>query len=103
MSKTLKRFRGGFVVENDDGYRTFVKCVERSKHFMRRIRSWAIGLPIVQELNKLEVDSIELHITDENTVLIADMSTFNAKSSIEKYPPFEEQAFLHESYWAVMG
>lgn len=103
MSRTIKRYRGGFVVESDEGYQTFVKFVERSKHFMRRNRSWAISLQIVQELNKLEVDSIELHITDENTVLVADMSTFNAKSSIERYAPFEEQAFLHEGFWAVMG
>jgi len=103
MSRTIKRFRGGYVIETDDGYRVFVKFVERRKHFMRRNRSWAISLQIVQELNKLEVDSIELHITDEQQVIVVDMSVFNAKSTIERYPPFEEQAFLHEGYWAVMG
>jgi len=103
MSRIIARYTGGFVTENDNGYRVFVKFVKRERHFMRKNRSWGISLAIVQELNRLGTDSIELHITDENEVLFVDMETFNAKSSIESYNGNDEQAFLFEGFWAVMG
>jgi hypothetical protein len=102
--KPVKSFgKLGAVYETADGKKVFCKTVvrgtrDRTKHFMWNNRSWGISLEVVQELNKMEVDEIALWVTDEG-VIHTDMMTFNAKSTIERYGDFEEQAFLYEGYW----
>lgn len=103
MAQIIKRFTGGYVLENENQYRTFVKFVRKDLHFMRKSRSWGISVGIVSDLNSMDVRAIELHITDEQQVVCVDMETFNRKSIIERYNGYEEQAFLHEAFWAVLG
>jgi len=87
------------VEEGNEGSRAAIKEVRFGEHFMRRNQSYGISLKVVQELNKMQVEGIELHVTDEGQVLYCDMQDFNRLSTIERYPPFEEQAFLHISKW----
>lgn len=99
MGRIIRRLKGLVVEEDDNGHRMALKEVRFKEHFMRRNQSYGISLKVVQELNKLQVDGIELHVTDEGQVLYCDMDDFNRLSTIERYPPFEEQAFLHISKW----
>lgn len=103
MARIIRRLKGLVVEETDDGHRRAVKEVRFKDHFMRRNQSYGISLNVVQELNKLQVDGIELHVMDEGHILYCGMDDFNRLSTIERYPPFEEQAFLHISKWRRIG
>jgi hypothetical protein len=99
MTRIIRRLKGLVVEEADEGSRAAIKEVRFGEHFMRKNQSYGISLDVVQELNRLGVDLIELHVTDKNEILYCDMDDFNRLSTIEQYPPYEEQAFLHISKW----
>jgi hypothetical protein len=93
----------GAVYENAEGKKIFCKTVvrgtrERPRHFMWNNQSWGISLEVVAELNAMKVDEIALWVADEGVIHV-DLDTFNRKSHIERHRDYEEQAFLHESYW----
>jgi hypothetical protein len=102
--KRVKSFgRLGAVYETPDGKMVFCKTVERGttdhpRHFLWKSRSWGISLGVVSELNEMGVDEIALDVFNEGPIHV-DMMTFNRRSIIERYQNYEEQAFLHESYW----
>jgi len=103
MGRIIRRLKGLVVEEDNTGHRMALKEVKFKEHFMRKNQSYGISLNVVQELNKLQVDGIELHVVDEDRILYCDMDDFNRLSTIERYPPFEEQAFLHISKWKRIG
>lgn len=90
--------RWGKLMQNDQGEKAFLSRRIRSKHFMRKSQSWGIALEVVQQLKKLNVNDVYLHVQGEgyyHTTLHA----LELHGLIERYQDYEEQVHLHQSHW----
>ncbi len=80
------------------GVRYFYKQVERSRHFHRNHRAWAIQTYVADQFEKLDIPNIVLDVKDEGLVF-STTKDFIRKSVIDDFG-HGEQYFLHQHWWS---
>lgn len=88
----------GEVRRDEYGELYMVKWVNRSRHFLRKSRSWGFDYAITTKMRELGVRRILLLVDGEGTYE-ASMDDMNKHSTIERFKDYEEQEFLNEEYW----
>lgn len=89
MNKTYE-LKYGKVVEDADGVRTYVKCVNQN-HLMRKFNAWGFQLEEVGRMKNLNVSKIVLHVKYDGTY---ETDMLNLKDALQGNFGFGNQAFV---------
>ena len=93
----------GKVIDEPPGIRTYITHRKRAEHFHKKSQSWGIDLEVLNDLRKLNVEDIRIYVDDEALILRALVRDFVKHGKVMRFPPFEAQTFLKESYFKPMN
>jgi len=80
---------------------SFVKCVQKSKHFLREGNAYGIAVDVLNELLEAGCKKVILYEFEKDEKWVVQFNVFMAKSWEHQFPGYEKQKFLAKEWWTI--